>query len=175
MRNLFSLALFVLLPSWPAGATSDAPKKLHLDLKGGDGTAFALTLPVDPDHSSFGEALAKVKLDANAQATGADRLRKAWSEVKRSGGVEKISNDDGHSRMSLSEKRGDAVIETTDDADPKSHTTIRVPEVAFDALLSGSGDTVDFDAALRTLRNRGRGEVISVSGDDGGSVRIWLE
>ena len=44
----------------------------------------------------------------------------------------------------------------------------------LDALLSGEGDELNIEAAIRALVEQGEGELVTVSGDDE-TVRVWVD
>jgi hypothetical protein len=50
---------------------------------------------------------------------------------------------------------------------------IRMPLAVVDALLSGSGESMDIGAALMQLKGQ-RGEIVTVDGSDS-NVRIWID
>ena len=164
----------VLCFGLPAATAWAGANRLHVDIGDRDGETVQVVLPVGPG-SFLRQALAKADLKSDIDQASASKLRKAWEEVRRSGGNEGVTLQDDEERMTLSEQERRAVIEITHPDRPRDKATIRVPEAAMDALLSGPEDQLDFDAALRALKDRGRGEVISVEGGDGGRVRVWLQ
>lgn len=163
--------LCLFLPGARAWAGAN---KLHVDIGQREGESVELVLPVGPG-SFLRQALAKADFNSDIDRASASKLRKAWEEVRRSGGNEGVTLQDDDQRVTLSEQERKAVIEISHPGRSRDKATIRVPETAMDALLSGPEDQLDFDSALRALKDRGRGEVIAIEGGDGGRVRVWLQ
>lgn len=171
MKNVSILVgLVSLLLSATAGAR--APR-LHLDVESAQGQKQELAIPLEGS-SPFGQARSKAQL---LSATDADlaTLKQAWEQVVRSGGAYTIALDSADARLAVSEHYGTATIQKTPTGAPSQKITVQLPAVAMDALLAGAGANPDFDGALRTLQQRGKGEAIAVEAADGGKVRVWID
>ena len=97
-----------------------------------------------------------------------EELRSIWARVK--GGETVIENDT--ILVLRADSRGDQLVVTERDGGDGVEVTL--PADVVEALLSGPGDHLDLEAAVRTLTRHGEGELVSAT-DDGTIVRIWLD
>jgi hypothetical protein len=100
-------------------------------------------------------------------------LRKMWKEVREAGDAEFVTVQEKDSTVKISRK-GSKLYVHVDEKDSGDQVRVEVPVSLVDALLAGSGDTLNVDAAVAELERMGPGEVVHVvDGED--SVRIWIE
>jgi len=100
-------------------------------------------------------------------------LRKMWKEVREAGDAEFVTVQEKDSTVKVSRK-GSKLYVHVDEKDSGDQVRVEVPVSLVDALLAGSGDTLNVDAAVAELERMGPGEVVHVvDGED--SVRIWIE
>ena len=100
-------------------------------------------------------------------------LRKLWKEVRDAGDAEFVTVEEKDATVKVSRK-GSKLYVNVDDRKEGDQVRVEVPVSLVDALLTGSGDTLNVDAAVAELERMGPGEVVHVlDGED--SVRIWIE
>jgi predicted component of type VI protein secretion system len=100
-------------------------------------------------------------------------LRKLWKDVREAGDAEFVTVQKKDSTVNISRK-GSKLFINVDERDSKEQVRVEVPVSLVDALLTGSGDTLNVDAAVAELEKMGPGEVVHVV-DGHDSVRIWIE
>ena len=100
-------------------------------------------------------------------------LRKMWKDVREAGDAEFVTVQENDSTVKISRK-GSKIYVHVDERGNKDQVRVEVPVSLVDALLAGSGETLNMDAAVAELERMGPGEVVHVvDGED--SVRIWIE
>jgi hypothetical protein len=112
-----------------------------------------------------------IKIDDNDMSVS--DLRKLWKEVREAGDAEFVTVQQKDSTVKISRK-GSKLYVHVDEPGNRDQVRVEVPVSLVDALLAGSGDTLNMDAAVVELERMGPGEVVHVvDGED--SVRIWIE
>jgi len=71
-------------------------------------------------------------------------------------------------------RKGDRVFANVEAEGGTEKVRLEVPVAVVDALLSGSGDKLDIDAALTQLQKMDAGEILRVD-DEEDQVRIWID
>jgi hypothetical protein len=105
-------------------------------------------------------------------------FRRLWTELKAAGDADLVEVQDEDQSVHLS-RRGEIVevrVEGNQGARKArgaEQVHVQVPVALVDALLSGSGDELNVEAAIGELQKR-RGEIVQVNGEDG-TVRIWID
>jgi hypothetical protein len=100
-------------------------------------------------------------------------LRRAWRELRNGPDATYLKVNDADSKVRIA-KRGDYLELRAADRGGKGETVeARIPLPVIAALLSGSGDELNLQAALEELARFGEGELLTVTGDE--TVRIWVD
>jgi 2,4-dienoyl-CoA reductase-like NADH-dependent reductase (Old Yellow Enzyme family) len=99
-------------------------------------------------------------------------MRKIWQSLKDAGDTEIVSVEDEDETVNVARK-GDLVQVRVTKPSGKQEVQVDVPVSLVDAVLAGSGDSVDVKAVIRELRAR-RGDIVRVNDEDS-AVRIWID
>jgi hypothetical protein len=150
--------------------------KVHDSRHGGDQVAVNMPLSMarnlsgmlsDDDHGHH-----KVRIHEHDYDVA--ELRRAWREIERGPDANYLTVKDPDSDVRIG-KRGDYLeLRAVDRNGKREEVEARVPLPVMAALLSGSGDELNVDAALEELSRYGQGELLTVHSDDE-SVRIWVD
>jgi hypothetical protein len=165
-----------------AGALSAAePTWLHVQVH--DGKDKDARVSVNLPLSLLDVALSSVKgehMSGGHVRIGKDKdidvqnLRRMWAELAKAGDTEFVTVEEKKESVRVERKGARVLIRVTDKPSAKDKVRVDVPTSVVDALLSGSGDELDLQAALRELRRSASQDFINV--DDGDSrVRIWMD
>jgi hypothetical protein len=101
-----------------------------------------------------------------------DDMRRIWRELKNAGDTELVSVEEGDETVTVARK-GDLVQVRVSKPSEQEEVHVDVPVNLVDAVLAGTGDTVDVKMVIRELRNR-RGDIVRVNDKDS-AVRIWID
>jgi hypothetical protein len=105
-------------------------------------------------------------------------FRRLWAELKAAGDADLVEAQNPDESVHLS-RHGETVEVRVDKHEGvrkgrgAQEVHVQVPVALLDALLSGSGEELNLEAAIGELQKR-RGDIVQVNGDDG-SVRIWID
>lgn len=99
-------------------------------------------------------------------------MRKIWQSLKDAGDTEIVTVEDEDETVRV-ERKGDLVQVRVSKPSGKQEVHVDVPVTLVDAVLAGSGDSVDVKAVIRELRGR-RGDIVRVNDEDS-AVRIWID
>jgi hypothetical protein len=99
-------------------------------------------------------------------------MRKIWQSLKDAGDTEIVSVEDDDQTVKVG-RQGDMVQVRVTKPNGKEEVHVDVPVTLVDAVLSGTGDSVDVKAVIRELRNQ-RGDIVRVNDEDS-AVRIWID
>jgi hypothetical protein len=98
-------------------------------------------------------------------------LRDLWNELKSVPDMTFVTVEDGDESVTVSKSNGYLQVHA-DEGDER--VEVRIPESVVDALLSGSGESLDIRAAITALAEHGEGELVTVNGDNE-QVRVWID
>jgi hypothetical protein len=101
-------------------------------------------------------------------------LRRAWRDLEHGPDATYLTVNDPESKVRIG-KRGDYLeLRAMDKASKGENVEARIPLQVVAALLSGSGDELNVEAALDELTRFGEGELLTVHSDEQ-TVRIWID
>lgn len=100
-------------------------------------------------------------------------LRRLWKELRATGDAELVSIDAEDETVRVA-RAGDLVQLRVTKAGRREQVRVDLPVSLVDALLSGDDEGLDLAAALVEVRKL-RGEIVRVSDDREGSVRVWID
>jgi hypothetical protein len=100
-------------------------------------------------------------------------LRRVWRELELGPDATYVTINERDSKVRIA-KQGLYLVMEADDRLQGEEVQARIPLTVMRALLSGSGDELDFGAAIQALAREGAGELITVTGDDE-TVRVWVD
>jgi hypothetical protein len=99
-------------------------------------------------------------------------MRKIWASLKDAGDTEIVSVEEEDETVKVARK-GDLVQVRVSRPNGKEEVHVDVPVGLVDAVLAGTGDSVDVKAVIRELRGQ-RGDIVRVN-DENSAVRIWID
>jgi hypothetical protein len=178
--NLSKIATVALLAAGlTAGQAAAAGLWVHVDVQGGKkGEQANINLPLSMIHNLSGMIPDEARSSRHVRVKDRDydvaELRRAWRDLEHGPDATYLTVNDPDSKVRIA-KRGDYLELRATDRGGKGETVdARVPLPVIAALLSGSGDELNFDGALEELSRMGEGELLTVTSDDE-TVRIWID
>jgi 2,4-dienoyl-CoA reductase-like NADH-dependent reductase (Old Yellow Enzyme family) len=165
------------------GATG-APAWLHVRVdEHGKSSKVRVNVPLSVVEAALEAAPAKIvdkgriKLDLGHDGhDGHDlslaEMRRIWQSLKDAGDTEIVTVEEEDETVRVARK-GDLVQVRVSKPSGKEEVHVDVPVTLVDAILAGSGDSVDVKAVIRELRAQ-RGDIVSVKDADS-AVRIWID
>lgn len=102
-----------------------------------------------------------------------EELREAWEKAKAERDFEFLTAESRHENIRVALEGQDLVVRGSEEG--RQEFEILVPTKVVDALLSGSGEELDFRAALEALGDLGSQQVVLVKGEEGSTVRLWID
>jgi len=166
-------------PTTKSSVSSKKNPWIHIEvLEAGQKEAkVKVNLPLALAHTALSMAPDDVMDDGHIRIDNTDLsvsdLRKMWKEVREAGDAEFVTVEEKDSTVKISRK-GSKIYVHVDERRNGDQVRVEVPVSLVDALLAGSGETLNVDAAVAELEKMGPGEVVHVvDGED--SVRIWIE
>ncbi len=176
-KRIFGTALVVA--ALTAGSAMAVDLWLHVKVDGGrKGTEkVEINMPLAMVESFAPMLKGKVKDGGRVRIDDRDydvaELRRIWRELENGPDATYITVNDPQSKVRIA-KRGSYLVMTAVEHDDGENVEARIPIPVIGALLSGSGDGLDFGAALRELARFGEGELMTVTSDEE-TVRIWID
>ncbi len=185
-----------------AAQAQDPQPWIHLDMTGERGANMNLNLPLAAIEAALAMAPEAV-VDGDGQLQlGGERqipvtaIRAAWAQLRDAGDLEIANIRDGRQSIRVAREGDTILVDVTgtddggegeegghdDDADHDGpdrdrdfvgEVNVRVPVSVVDALLSGTGETLDVRAAIQELAAL-RGEMVQVDHPDG-RIRVWID
>jgi hypothetical protein len=177
------LAAAALLAAGVATATAGAARAadlwLHVDVHGDKGGDEAkINLPVSMIHNLAGMIPEETRSHGRIHVKDRDydvaELRRAWREVQQGPDATYLTVNDPQSKVRIAKRGGYLELRATDRGGKAENVEAKIPLSVMAALLSGSGDQLNVDAALDELARFGEGELLTVTSDQE-TVRIWVD
>lgn len=180
----FGIARLAAVALLAAGLTTTtagaADLWLHVDVhnkdKGGD--QAKINLPVSMIHNLAGMIPADTQHAGRVHVKDHDydvaELRRAWRELQDGPDATFLTVNDPQSKVRIAKRGGYLELRATDQGGKAENVEAKIPLSMMAALLSGSGDQLNLDAALDELARFGEGELLTVTSDDE-TVRIWVD
>ncbi len=162
-----------------AGAARAADLWLHVDVHGDKGGDEAkINLPVSMIHNLAGMIPEETRSHGRVHVKDHDYdvadLRRAWRELQEGPDATYLTVNDPQSKVRIAKRGGYLELRATDRGGKAEDVEAKIPLSVMAALLSGSGDQLNVDAALDELARLGEGELLTVTGDQE-TVRIWVD
>ena len=165
----------------PTGSTG-APAWLHVRVdEHGKSSRVRVNLPLTVVEAALEAAPAKIvdkgriKIDLRHDGDhdlSLAEMRRMWHDLKEAGDTEIVSVEDGDETVKVARK-GDVVQVRVSKPSEKEEVHVDVPVNLVDAVLAGTGDSVDVKAVIRELRSQ-RGDIVRVN-DSHSAVRVWID
>ena len=127
-------------------------------------------LPMVEEHGRLGRH--GIRIGRHRHHWTVQDLRDAWQKAKAEGNFEFLSIEKGNESVRAAIEGENLVVRGTEGDDEEFN--VQVPIQVVDALLSGSGEELDFRAALESLSNLGSQTLVSVKDRDS-VVRVWID
>lgn len=180
MRNRISIFLAMLvLVMGLAGVASASGLWLHVRVDETDGARVKVNVPV----SMVEKAIAmlpeehlrqgRIHLDECCDQMSPAELRELWQEIKDSPDMTFVTVEEDDESVRVWKEAGYLKVHVLEQ-DKSEEVNVQVPLGVVDALLSGEGDELNIEAAIRALVEQGEGELVTVSGDNE-KVRVWVD
>lgn len=99
-------------------------------------------------------------------------LREIWNAVKAEGSYEFVTVESERSRVRVSKEGDQIFIRAVESGEEE--VEVNLPVAVVDALLSGTGESLNIQAALQALAEAPVGELVRVK-DGQTSVRVWID
>jgi hypothetical protein len=180
MSNRFSIfvAMLVLVVG-AAGVASASGLWLHVRVDETDGARVKVNVPV----SMVEKAIAmvpeehlregKIHLSECCEDMSPAELRELWQEIKNSPDMTFVTVEEDDESVRVWKEAGYLKVHVLEQ-DKNEQVDVQVPLKVVDALLSGEGDELNIEAAIRALVEEGEGELVTVTGDNE-TVRVWVD
>jgi hypothetical protein len=149
-----------------------------VDETGKDGERVRINLPIQvveaalPIIQSEGMSSGRIRIHGR-DLKDAD-IRTLLEATRHAEDGEYVTVEGRDERVRVSKKDNELLLEATDLGEGREHVTIRLSMDILDALLSGPPKTLNLEAAVGVLKDKGDGEFITVR-DDNSTVRIWID
>ena len=161
-----SIAAALLLTSATAHAKS---LHVHVDEAGGD--RVSITMPLSIARAALSIA-GTTTIEIEDEELSGEQLRALWKEVKGTGEKDLVRVDTKDENVRITREKGEVRVSVREKDGAK--VSIRMPEDAIDALLSGTGNQLEVGAALKRIHESFTGELVRVE-DRNETVRIWVD
>lgn len=179
LKKTFATALLSLtLAAGPAFASGDLWFHVKVREKGGDNANVTLNIPV-----SFLQSLMPVvtkqadleggRISIDNEDISTDDLRRVLTALKDSPDATFAEVETDNEKV-IFYKQGDYLRAETREGRGDTEVQARFPIRVLDALLSGSGNELNLEAALNALVEHGPGELVTIR-DGETSVRVWID
>ena len=180
MRKTYSIFVAALLLAMgAAGIASAGDLWLHVRVDETDGAKVKVNVPVSmvekaiamvpEEHLRHG----RIHLDECCEDLSPAGLRELWQEIKDSPDMTFVTVEEDDESVRVWKEAGYLKVHVLEN-DRNERVDVQVPLGVVDALLSGEGDELNIEAAIRALVEQGSGELVTVSGDDE-TVRVWVD
>lgn len=180
MRNRISIFVAILLVTMGvAGMASASGLWLHVRVEETDGAKVKVNVPV----SMVEKAIAMVPqehlrqgqlhLDECCDNMTPAELRELWQEIKNSPDMTFVTVEEDDESVRVWKEAGYLKVHVLEES-KNEQVDVQVPLGVVDALLSGEGDELNIEAAIRALVEQGSGELVTVSGENE-KVRVWVD
>lgn len=180
MRRRSSIFAVLLVLALGVAATASAGDLwLHVRVDESDGAKVKVNLPV----SMVEKAIAmvpeehlrqgRIHLDECCEDMSPAELRELWQEIKDSPDMTFVTVEEDDESVRVWKEAGYLKVHVLEQ-DKNERVDVQVPLAVVDALLSGEGDELNIEAAIRALVEQGSGELVTVAGDDE-TVRVWVD
>ncbi len=107
------------------------------------------------------------------------QLRQLWQAAKDTGDAEFVTVESEEESVKVARRGGLFLITvrgngTAEEAEKHEAVDVKIPIDVVDALLSGSGEELNFEAAIEALSRHSESDLIVVN-DGTDRVRIWVD
>lgn len=180
MGHVSKVAAFAAAAVLLAGSVHAQNPWVHVRMTdNGDEQAVAVNLPLSVVEAVLKAAPEHLVQDGRLQIPDNDTglslvdLRTVWTELSAAGDADFVTMEHDNQTVRVS-RRGDQIqVRVTGDDDGKA-VTVDVPIRVVDALMSGSGEELNIEAAIEELRKI-RGDVVNIRSDEDENVRVWID
>jgi hypothetical protein len=185
MTRRFSFLVGGLALAWstlsgPAALAGSDSRWFHVkvDETGPDGDRVRINLPIHVVEAALpliqSEGMTGGRIRINGRDLRDADLRALLEATRHAEDGEYVKVDGRDERVLVTKKDGELLLEASERGEDAETVTIRLPMDVLDALLSGPRQTLNLEAAVRVLKDKGDGEFITVRDHDS-TVRIWID
>lgn len=170
--------LFLLIAAMPVAGASAATQWLHVRIDdAAKGKQVSVNVPV-----SLIETIAafvpapkngRFRMEVDGCHIDRDEMRAAWSQVRNVPDGKSVDIRRRDHLVRISKSRGRMVMNVSEGKERPA--SIQMPATVADLLLFRSDDDVEFVEIMRALASSGSGGGFTVVGDDGDTVRMWVD
>jgi hypothetical protein len=150
---------------------------LHMNVKEAKGEHVSLNIPLSTAKGMAGLLGAEAhggKVRMGDKDMDARELRHLWQAVKDSPDANFVTVDGPEGKVRIAKSGGYLLIRADETKGHNSRVDIKIPAPVIEALISGTGDELNLEAALEALAQHGEGELMTVD-DDHDTVRMWVD
>ena len=152
---------------------------LHVRVEEADGAKVKVNVPasmvekaiamIPDEHMRHG----RIHFDDEWDHMTPAQLRELWQEIKDSPDMTFVTVEEDDESVRVWKEAGYLKVHVIEEH-RNEQVDVQVPLAVVDALLSGEGDELDIEGAIRALVDQGEGELVTVKGDDE-TVRVWVD
>lgn len=177
-KNLTAALLGLALTAAPAFAANDLWFHVKVREKGGDNANVTLNIPVSFLQSLMPMVAKQTEMEGGRIAiedkdVSTEDLRRVLTALKDSPDATFAEVETDNEKV-IFYKQGNYLRAETTEGQGGAEVNARFPIAVLDALLSGSGNELNLEAALNALVDHGPGELVTIR-DGETSVRVWID
>ena len=177
-RKLFPLFTILAALGFGSVAMADTSLWLHVRVDEGDDQAKVV---VNLPFSLISKALPMMDVDGHIRGDtieisdheiSYEEMRDLWLEVRNGPDMVFVTIEEEDESVRVWKEEGYLYVRVSGRHDER--VDIKSPLAVVDALLSGSGERFNIEAAVAALAEQGEGELVTVQ-DGAESVRVWVD
>jgi len=172
-----TILAFIVLGLGIAGMASASGLWLHVRVDETDGAKVKVNVPISMVEKAIAmvpeEHLRHGKIHMDEWQMTPAEIRELWQEIKDSPDMTFVTVEEDDESVRVWKEAGYLKVHVIEE-DKNERVEVQVPLGVVDALLSGEGEELNIEAAIRALVEEGEGELVTVTGDDE-KVRVWVD
>lgn len=152
---------------------------IHLEVteEGEEGAKVTINLPLSLAKIALEmapeDAFEKGRVQIHDTDLSVEDLRRMWAEVRKAGDAEFVTVKEKGEIIRVY-RQGDRLFAEGDGEEGSEKLRVEIPVALVDALLRGSGEELNLEAAFAELQKMDSGEIVRVE-DNGDLVRVWVD
>lgn len=177
-RKLIPLFSILVALGFGSAVVAESPLWLHVRVDGGgDEGNVVVNLPfnlirVALPMANLDDHIRDHSLELNDHEISYEEMRALWLEVREGPDMTFVTIEDDGESVRVWKEDGFLYVRVRDRGNER--VDVKAPLAVVDALLSGSGDAFDIEAAMAALVDQGAGDLVTIQ-DEEESVRVWVD